>query len=89
MRETKIVVNHIVISKETYRTLERRNPSDERPKRPDTCIELRAPPLPWPVEVGVGVLLLVAFGVVVMFVHWTSEGIWKVEERVKSIHYTA
>ena len=41
-----------------------------------------------PVGVLVGVLLLVELGVVVMFMHWTSDGIAKVDERVKSMHCT-
>jgi len=40
------------------------------------------------VEVGVGPPLLVELGRVVMFTHWTLDEIWKVEESVKSMHYT-
>jgi hypothetical protein len=67
--------------------LDKRNPSAERPKRPEICIEPRVPPL-IVVEVELGPLLVVEEGTVVMLVHWTLDGVVKVAERVKSMHYT-
>ena len=63
-----------------------RNPSAERPSRLDICIERPEVPL-WLVEVLLGILEL---EVAVMLVHcdWTFDGIVKVDERVKSMHYT-
>lgn len=66
--------------------MDKRNPRAEKPKKPEICIEPRAPP-PWLVEVGLLPLLVVELGIAVMFVHWTSDGIIKVDERVKSMHY--
>jgi len=67
--------------------LEKRNPSAERPNRPEICIEPKTPPPLW-VEVGEGPPLLVELGMAVIFVHWTSDGDVKFEERVTSIHCT-
>lgn len=66
--------------------LDKKNPSAERPKMPDICVEPKAPPL-WEVAVGMLPLLLVELGIVVMFEHWTSDEIVKVDERVKSMHW--
>lgn len=65
---------------------DKRNPSAEIPRRLGIFIEHKASPL-WPEEVGLGVLLVVELGTVVMLVQETLDGIVKVEERVKSMHY--
>jgi hypothetical protein len=66
--------------------LYQRNPGMERPRRPEICVEHKAP-LPWTVEVGLGVLLVAELGIVVMLLQLTLDGMVKVDERVKSMHY--
>jgi len=77
---------HITTLNKTYTRLDKKNPSAERPNRLEICIESKAPL--WLLAVGLGAPLLVELGTVVMFTHWTSDGIVKVDERVKSMHCT-